>query len=224
MELILGIAIIAAGVALGLAQRGSIANALAWRPKGVPLIALWLVVHLMLLAVVDAGPVWVFLDIVACLGLVVAVAANSRVPGTVIVAAGLGLNLVVSVLNWGTPASLGALIDAGVVPEDATAATHVLTGPRFINDGSAWLGFLGETIALPTGSVISIGDVIVAVGVVLTVAAALTGKYRRNRPYQQSIAPLGRGPAPRRGPGLHPSRLDQGPGSPAQQQRDRRTR
>ena len=91
----------------------------------------------------------------------------------------------------------------------------VLNGGRTA-DGSI-LGFLGDVIPLPWGQVISIGDVLILVGLALVVASILR-RYEVGRPsghhgrggsgdYSPALAALGRGPAPRRGPGLHPSRL-----------------
>ena len=101
----------------------------------------------------------------------------------------------------------------------------MLNGGREVADG-ALLGFLGDVIPLPWGQVISIGDIIWLVGLAL-VTASVMRRYevgRRGRPgarrgrsgnYSDSLSALGRGPAPRKGPGLHPSRLgERRPGRP----------
>ena len=147
---------------------------------------------------------------------------NVRVGGMVLVVAGLGLDTLVTVLNWGTPVSGSALVSAGIVAE-ADLATVTLHGGREVADGAV-LGFLGDTIPLPWGHVLSIGDLLVLVGICLVTASVLrrfqvggghqsfggNGRFNgRGGPtdYRSALDALGRGPAPRRGPGLHPSRL-----------------
>ncbi len=207
------------GLALGLHWGGQLSNLTTWVPP------LWqaLVGGLVLTVLVDIAPVsgafMAFLSIVAT-GLLLAFAVvNVRIGGMVLVVAGLALNLLVSLINWGTPVSRGALESAGLVSTSAGKAV-VLTGGRKLADGSL-LGFLGDVIPLPWGQVISIGDVLLLVGLALVTASVLrryeVGAGGGGRPgvgrggprdYRSALDALGRGPAPRRGPGLHPSRLD----------------
>lgn len=210
------------GVALGLHWGGRADNLLAWRPP------LWqaLAVGVSLLVVLDlvpiGGPFAAFLRIVglgAVLGFTV---VNIRIGGMILITVGTGLDLLVTVLNWGMPVSGSALVSAGIVSE-ADLDTVQLTGGRELADG-ATLGFLGDTIPLPWGHVISVGDLLVLVGITL-VTASVARRYQvgggyssfggngrfngRGGPsdYRSALDALGRGPAPRRGPGLHPSRL-----------------
>ena len=217
------------GVGLGLHWGGRVDNLLAWRPP------LWqaLGVGVSLLIVLDLVPLggWfaALLRIVA-LGAVAGFAViNLRIGGMVLVLVGVGLDLLVTLVNWGMPVSGSALVSAGIVDE-ADLGTVVLYGGRELSDG-ALLGFLGDTIPLPWGHVISIGDLLTLVGVAL-VTASVARRYQvgggygsfggngrfngRGGPsdYRSALDALGRGPAPRRGPGLHPSRLPkQGSGS-----------
>ena len=216
MALVPTLLAIGIGIGLGLYWGGSTSNALEWIPP------LWQV-HvggLALTVIVDivawSGPFMTFLSVLATGALLAFAVINIRIGGMVLVAAGLGLNLFVTVINWGMPVSTSALTSAGIVTTQQ--AKHlVLTGGRTA-DGSL-LGFLGDVIPLPWGQVISIGDVLVLVGLALVVASVLR-RYEVGRPsgpgrgssgdYRSALDALGRGPAPRKGPGLHPSRL---PGS-----------
>ncbi len=216
MALVPTLLAIGIGIGLGLYWGGSVSNALEWIPP------LWqaLVGGLALTVIVDivawSGPFMTFLSVLATGALLAFAVINIRIGGMVLVAAGLGLNLFVTVINWGMPVSTSALTSAGIVTTQQ--AKHlVLTGGRTV-DGSL-LGFLGDVIPLPWGQVISIGDVLVLVGLALVVASVLR-RYEVGRPsgpgrgssgdYRSALDALGRGPAPRKGPGLHPSRL---PGS-----------
>lgn len=209
------------GVGLGLYWGGRPENLLAWRPPMWQALVGGIVV-LVLLDLVPIGGWFASLLRIAALGAVLFFAVvNVRVGGMVLIAAGVGLDLVVTVLNWGMPVSGSALVSAGVVDE-ADLGDVTLTGGREVADG-AWLGFLGDTIPLPWGHVVSIGDLIALVGVALVTASVArryqvgggAGGYGGPRPrglggpsdYRSALDALGRGPAPRKGPGLHPSRL-----------------
>jgi hypothetical protein len=140
----------------------------------------------------------------------------------ILIVVGVALDLLVTLINWGTPVSGAAMVSAGIVAE-ADLDTVQLNGGRELADG-ATLGFLGDTIPLPWGHVISISDLLVLVGITL-VTASVARRYQvgggyssfggngrfngRGGPsdYRSALDALGRGPAPRRGPGLHPSRL-----------------
>lgn len=205
------------GVALGLHWGGRIDNVRGWTP------VLWeaLVGGLALTVLLDlvgwSGWFVTLLSILATGAILAFAVLNIRVGGMVLVVAGLGLNLLVTVLNWGMPVSTSALVSAGVV-DSSTASGLTLSGGRVVGEG-ARLGFLGDVIPLPWGQVISIGDVLVLVGIALVTASVLRRYEVGRRPaprgrggpgeYRSALDALGRGPAPRRGPGLHPSRLDE---------------
>ena len=207
---------ITAGTALGLHWGGRIDNLIAWRPPMWQALVGGVAV-LVLLDLLPIGGSFAVLLRVLALGSVISFGViNMRVGGMVLVVAGTSLDFFVTVINWGMPVSTSALTSAGIVTTQQ--AKHlVLTGGRTA-DGSL-LGFLGDVIPLPWGQVISIGDVLVLVGLALVVASVLR-RYEVGRPsgpgrgssgdYRSALDALGRGPAPRKGPGLHPSRL---PGS-----------
>ena len=228
MALLPTLAAIAVGVALGLRWGGRLDNLLSWRPS------LWeaLVAGVALLVLLDVVPIggWFasLLRIVALGALTAFAVLNVRIGGMVLVAVGVGLDLLVTLVNWGTPVRGGALVSAGVVTTEQLATVE-LTGGRELADGAV-LGFLGDTIPLPWGQVVSVTDLLVLAGITLVTASVarryqvgggssgFSGGSRFGRgggpnDYRTALDALGRGPAPRRGPGLHPSRLPQQRGS-----------
>jgi hypothetical protein len=213
---------IAVGVALGLRWGGRVENLLAWRPPMWQALGVG-VSLLFVLDLVSLGGWFASLLRIVALGAVVGFGVvNLRVGGMILVVAGTGMDLLVTLVNWGMPVSGAALVSAGIVAED-DLATVELHGGRALSDG-ALLGFLGDTIPLPWGHVLSVGDLLVLVGLTL-VTASVARRYQvgggssgfggssrfsgRGGPsdYRSALDALGRGPAPRRGPGLHPSRL-----------------
>lgn len=218
MALLLTVIAVSIGAVLGLRWGGSIDRALTWRPPlwqalvaGVALIFLVELVSL-------KGGVATFLVLVGTAAILTFAVLNVRVGGMVLLVAGVGLNFVVTLLNWGMPVRANALVSANIV-DKKDLANVVLSGGRSISDG-AFLGFLGDVFPLPWGQVISIGDVLILVGTVLVTANVMRayqvgggrGGYnsrRRPQDYSMALEALGRGPAPRRGPGLHPSRMNQ---------------
>lgn len=228
------------GLVLGLRWGGAIDNLISWRPQ----LPVALVGGLTCQALVELAPLRgsfaTFVSLVGMALLLWFAVLNVRTGGMVLVVAGLGLDALVTLVNWGTPVSGSALVSAGVVDE-AALDTVELTAGRTLADG-ALLGFLGDVIPLPWGQVISIGDVVILVGIVLVTASVVRRYQVRGsaRPrgsgrgmiggpsdYRTALDALGRGPAPRRGPGLHPSRLDehrrpQGRGAPSRPARPSR--
>lgn len=207
MAILLTVLAVIAGFVLGVTQGGQVRNALMWRPVGWPLA----VGALLLLAIMRLGG-WsgwfaVLVDVLISIALVAFAVLNIRIGGMVLIVAGLALNLLPTVLNWGMPVRPGALVSADIVTE-AQLPTVEVTGPRRI-DGDATLGFLGETIPVSfTHQVISFGDLVLHVGYALVIASVLRRRRLRggSPSYRSTIAPLGQGPMPRRGPATHPTR------------------
>lgn len=210
------------GAALGLHWGGRVDNLLAWRPPWWQALGAGVSLLVVLDVVPIGGAVAAFLRIVALGSILAFGVVNLRIGGMVLVVAGVALELLVTLLNWGTPVSGAAMVSAGIVTE-ADLDSVQLHGGRELADG-ATLGFLGDTIPLPWGHVISITDVLVLVGIALVTSSVArrfqvgggyssfggNGRFNgRGGPhdYRSALDALGRGPAPRRGPGLHPSRL-----------------
>jgi hypothetical protein len=232
MALLPTLVALAVGVGLGLRWGGSFHNIIEWRPV-LPLVGAGGVTLMLVTDLLGIGGSPAVLLRLVALGLVVAFAVlNIHTGGMVLVAAGFGLNLFVTLINWGMPTSVGALVSSGIADNASAAESLTLTGGREVANG-ARLGFLGDVIPLPWGQVISIGDILWLAGLALVTASVMRryqvrgatrgrsagrarpGK-RGTRTYTQSLSALGRGPAPRKGPGLHPSRLgERRPGRPA---------
>ncbi len=213
------------GVVLGRRWGGDLRNLTEWRPEAWPALAGGLGVLVLVDLVGIRGGAVTAMVLVAKAAVVFFAVRNVRVGGMVLVVIGTGLNLFVSLLNLGMPVSGWALVSAGAV-EEAQLGQVVLNGGRVLADG-ATLGFLGGVIPLPWGQVLSIGDLILLVGIALVTASVMRrfvvgggrgsrrggASSRRSsgpRDYSNALEALGRGPAPRRGPGLHPSRLPKG--------------
>ncbi len=217
MALVPTLLAIGIGAALGLYWGGRVSNLLEWVPPMWELLVAGVVLTVLVDVLPWSGAVMTFLSLAASGALLAFAVINIRTGGMILVAAGLGLNILVTVVNWGMPVSVSALESAGVVTAEQ-AGDLVLNGGRTTADG-ALLGFLGDVIPLPWGQVISIGDVLILVGLALVVASILR-RYEVGRPgggsrqgrggggdYRSALDALGRGPAPRKGPGLHPSRM-----------------
>ena len=231
MALLPTLVALAVGVGLGLRWGGSFDNITQWRPV-FPLVGAGGVTLLILTDVIGIGGSPAVLLRLVALGAIVGFGVlNIHTGGMVLVVAGFGLNLFVTLINWGMPVSVGALVASGIADDPAAAESLTLSGGREVASG-AWLGFLGDVIPLPWGQVISIGDLLWLTGLALVTASVMRryrvrgagsrggsrGAHASRRgtgTYSQSLSVLGRGPAPRRGPGLHPSRLgEHRPGRP----------
>ena len=165
---------IVVGVALGLGLGGSAHRALRLRPDlwqiGVAALALQLISQLFAIS----GGVSVAIDLVSRGALIGVALANLRIGGMIVVTIGLALDFIVTLVNWGMPTSRSALVSAGLI-EEGEAGSISLTGARHLADGDL-LRFLGEIIPLPTGQVVSIGDLVTLVGVALVIMAVLRGR------------------------------------------------
>ena len=98
--------------------------------------------------------------------------------GLALIALGWAMNLVAIVPNGGMPVSAAALRALGVTPgynvADGHLSKHVAT-----HDGPVDLLFGDSIPVAPLHAVISVGDVLLAAGVALTVAGAMTTVRRR---------------------------------------------
>jgi hypothetical protein len=99
----------------------------------------------------------------------VVVVANGRIPGTWVIAAGAAANLAAIAANGGVmPADPGALAAAGIVL-DGPSNSAVVAQPalRPLTD------IFAIPAAVPLANVFSVGDVLIGVGVAVTVALAM---------------------------------------------------
>ena len=105
---------------------------------------------------------------------------NRRLPAAWLVLAGLGCNLLVIGVNGGMPVSASALETAGASADGLVGAgtvKHHLMGPDDI------LTPLADVIGIPPpiGAVISIGDVLLYVGLAILVVTVMLGRSGENR-------------------------------------------
>ena len=113
---------------------------------------------------------------VSYLVLVTFVIFNLRLPGAYLMGAGMLLNILVIGLNGGMPVSLEAVEAAGFDATDylETAFKHELMGPE------TKLEFLGDIIPIPLiRTAVSIGDILLGVGIFLLVDRAVRYAPRR---------------------------------------------
>ncbi|MCB1285471.1 MAG: DUF5317 domain-containing protein [Microthrixaceae bacterium] len=194
MAIIPTIVALALGVGLGLWLGGSVERARSIRPDLARTAAVALAVQILAQVIGLSGGWAVFVDLVSKGALIAFAVFNLRIGGMVVLAAGLSLNWLVTILNWGMPTSRAALERAGLIDPGTTGTVH-LTGARHVADGDR-LSFLGEVIALPTHQVISIGDVLTLVGVVLVIMAVLRARVlpAESSPLRLDQITLPRGP------------------------------
>jgi hypothetical protein len=107
--------------------------------------------------------------------------ANFRIPGLPVVALGAASNLAAILANGGyMPASKAALVAAGKIPASGYSNSTVVPDPL--------LSPLTDIFALPTWlpftNVFSVGDVLIAVGIAIAIAAAM-----RRRPPDEAPHP-----------------------------------
>jgi hypothetical protein len=105
---------------------------------------------------------------------------NRRLPALWLVIAGLAMHLLVIGVNGGMPVSAGALEIAGGRPDRLAGEgtlKHHLMGP------DDRLTPLGDVIGIPPpiGAVISLGDVVLYLGVAALVVAIMLGRSGENR-------------------------------------------
>jgi hypothetical protein len=164
------------GIALGIVLRGSLDGLLALGFQWAPVAIAGLLVQVVLFTAVGdqlAGGLGPAIYVASTLAVFVAVVRNWRLTGMPVVAAGALSNLVAITFNGGfMPADAGALAMAGFGgPGDHTNSV-VLAHPV--------LQPLTDIFALPAGvplaNVFSIGDVLIGLGVIVAIVAAM----RRN--------------------------------------------
>ena len=117
-------------------------------------LAMQLAANLLPASMADTSTVLV---LASSLPILVMVWINRNAPGMWIAGIGILMNFTVIALNQGMPVLPAAIEIAGGAPNP------VLDGRHIVLDSSTHLPFLGDIIPLP-GSVISLGDVFLAIG------------------------------------------------------------
>ncbi|MDQ4065432.1 MAG: DUF5317 domain-containing protein [Actinomycetota bacterium] len=156
MLVTLVVAIVAASIAV--ARGGSLKSLAETRFAWVPLLIAALVLQVMADLLWAGGTPVIALTFVA---VALFLFLNRHLPGMLIAAFGMTLNLIVIGLNGAMPVSLWAADVAGIeiTPQD-TGVKHEIA------DENTALAPLGDTIPLPrTGRILSPGDLIIAAGI-----------------------------------------------------------
>ena len=101
---------------------------------------------------------------------------NVRMPGMFLVVIGLACNMTVIVVNGGMPASAQALIDSGQEDVLAYLQDQGADKHHLLTDDDQ-LTFLADVIAVPQpiGQAVSVGDILVYVGLIWLIVAAMRG-------------------------------------------------
>jgi hypothetical protein len=136
----------------------------------------------------DAGPGGYTLLLVSQLLVVGWVAANWHLPGIFLVTAGLLLNAIVIGANGAMPVSPAAMDALGLGPLEVPPGKHTLMTEATV------LPWLADVIPVPPlRTIISVGDVVLALGLVPLTHALMTYRTtaeRRGRDPQLSSAPV----------------------------------
>lgn len=182
MTLVLVVAVLAL---IGIAARGGLGRLATLRVRGVRLLVAAAGLQLGASALAP-GTGWVRVPATVLAVLLVALflAGNSALPGVPLVAAGLLLNVAVVTANGAMPVSVVAAERAGVTPGELRLDDDPLREPL---DGHTRLGLLGDRVpvALPwRPQVVSVGDVLVASGVLLLL---VVGSSRGRGPQGPSL-------------------------------------
>lgn len=129
---------------------------------------------------------------IALLGLVSGLAfavVNVHLAGMTVIAIGIALNLLPIALNGAMPVRPEALVEAEMVTAEELPRV-TLNGARELSDDSTILGVLGDTFPVRwTNQVVSIGDLIMMVGLAALVAN-LTLQRRRPRLHPSALPAL----------------------------------
>jgi hypothetical protein len=166
------------GLALGLVTGGRLSRLGALHFRWAPVMAVGLVVQLALFsspignALGDAAP-WVYLG--STVLVLVAVARNVAIPGMAIVVVGGACNALAILANGGyMPVGSAALAAMGR-PEQVGYSNS-----RLVDDVRLWP--LTDVFAMPTwmpaANVLSVGDVLIGVGVAVAIVMAMHGRLR----------------------------------------------
>jgi hypothetical protein len=164
---------VAIGLLAGVLVGGRVGGLAALEFRWSPVIAGGLLAQVVLFAdpvasrIGDLGPV---LYVSSTVMVLAAVIRNRAIPGIPLVVAGAVSNLAAVIANGGyMPATLAALTAAG------KAAPEVYSNSSVVPDPALWV--LTDIFALPTwlplANVFSVGDVLIGVGIAMTIVIAM---------------------------------------------------
>jgi hypothetical protein len=170
---------IVTGLIVGRIAGGSLAGLAALRIRWGPLILAGLVVQLVLFSPIletkigDLGP-WVY--VLSTGAVLTAVLRNWRIAGLPIVALGALSNAVAILANGGyMPASAAALASLGGTAPTVYSNSAVVTHPAL----EPLTDIFALPRALPFANVFSVGDILIALGVVVVLVFAMRARASR---------------------------------------------
>jgi Family of unknown function (DUF5317) len=189
MKLLLAVVVLS--VWLGYLLGGRLHHLEAIRPRWWGLVLLGLAIQFVPLPEGVAGTDLVIRNAVLALSyslLIVFGLVNVRMPGMILVIAGLACNMTVIMVNGGMPASAQALIDSGQEDVLAYLRDQGADKHHLLTDEDQ-LTFLADVIAVPEpiGQAVSVGDIILYAGLTWLIVAAMRG-------WTPSARPAGSGP------------------------------
>lgn len=171
------------GLAAGILLGGSVSNLRHARYKGetVLLVALAAQAAAPLLAgSLSEEVTWTYYVWLSSFALVALVAlANRRQLGSLAIAAGATMNMLVIALNRGMPVSSHAMTAAGYTGEPSSAFYGAEALLHHVSNADTRLMVLADVMPIPgppaVQSVVSVGDLLLAVGLVAFISAAMLG-------------------------------------------------
>ena len=111
---------------------------------------------------------------------------NLHLVGMVVISIGLALNLFVFILNFETPIRPNALVEAEIVTAEELERGVSISGHVELADSDTVLEILGDTFPIRLGEkVVSIGDLILLVGLANVTGNLMLGNQRRRYTYGQ---------------------------------------
>jgi hypothetical protein len=164
------------GLAIGLLGGGRLRFLGERTFHGVPLLVVGVALQLVSAVVADVAVALVLLSYAA---LVAFCALNLRLVGMGVVLVGLLMNTVVITANGGMPVRRSAVVAAKIADYDDLPDIR-LTGKRHFEDDDDRLMFLADIVPVPElREVLSIGDIVMSVGVAAVLAHLLRPPGRR---------------------------------------------
>ena len=172
------------GMAVGALRRGRLSNLPSLRLCRVWILLLALLIQVLIFPLFTSQPLFPYaiapLHLISYALVLVWIAMNLRTRAMWMVGAGGALNFLVLSVNGGyMPVSLDAMVQAG----HARTASHLAEAGVYANvipmGGETRLNFLGDILAMPDwvplAGVFSLGDIVIAAGIVWLIAKGMMG-------------------------------------------------
>jgi hypothetical protein len=174
--LVVSILSILVGLYAGLLRGGLVRNVALARVEWWSLLVVGVLVPVLVDRIAPAHSVG--LVVLALVALIAFTIRNKHLAGMAIVAIGVCANLTVLVLNDGMPVRREALVSAGLASEQEVDHVEISGVQRLERSGDRMV-FLADVIPLAaTKQVLSIGDLVILVGLANVAANLLTGTRR----------------------------------------------